>query len=285
MIHLYKKEEYALKSGFCCPVCGSALERGEKILSCENGHSFDIAKKGYVNLLLSQKSKDKRHGDDTAMITSRRDFLDLGYYLPLCEATTDAVLACAKDGDTLLDLGCGECYYTAAVMHEAEKRGIFLHALGIDISRDALIYGAKRYRRIELAAASIFSLPVADDSVDIIMNMFAPCAANEFARVLKKGGRMIQVYPREKHLFELKKAIYDTPYENDVETADFGGFRLISEKRLTYTFTLKNQNEIHELFMMTPYYYKTSKEGQARAAALTALSATADFAVAVYEKL
>lgn len=83
------------------------------------------SEKGYVNLLLSQKSKDKRHGDDTAMITARRDFLDLGYYLPLCEATTDAVLACAKDGDTLLDLGCGECYYTAAVMHEAEKEEYF----------------------------------------------------------------------------------------------------------------------------------------------------------------
>ena len=117
------------------------------------------------------------------------------------------------------------------------------------------------------------------------MNMFAPCAAEEFARVLKKGGRMIHVYPREKHLFELKKAIYDTPYENDVETADFCGFRLISEKRLTYTFTMKSQDEIHKLFMMTPYYYKTSKEGQARAAALDSLSATADFAVAVYEKL
>lgn len=274
-----------MRSGFCCPVCGSALERGEKTLSCENGHSFDIAKKGYVNLLLSQKSKEKRHGDDTAMIAARRDFLDLGYYLPLCKATTEAVLSCAKDGDALLDLGCGECYYTEAVMREAKAREISLRALGIDISKDALIYGAKRCREIELAAASIFSLPVADGSIDVIMNMFAPCAANEFARVLKKGGRMIHVYPREKHLFELKKAIYDTPYENDVETAVLDGFHLISEKRLTYTFDLKTQDEIHKLFMMTPYYYKTSKTGQERAAALTSLSTTADFAIAEYEKL
>lgn len=274
-----------MRSSFCCPVCGAALERSEKTLSCENRHSFDIAKKGYVNLLLSQKSKDKRHGDDSAMITARRDFLDLGYYLPLCEATVKEVLSRAKSGDTLLDCGCGECYYTSAVMREAEKSELSLTALGIDISRDALIYGAKRCRDIELAAASIFSLPIADGSIDIIMNMFAPCASDEFSRVMRRGGTMVHVYPREKHLFELKRAIYDTPYENDVETADFSGFRLISEKRLTYRFVLKNQNEIHALFMMTPYYYKTSKEGQARAAALTCLDATADFAIAVYEKL
>lgn len=273
-----------MKSGFCCPVCGGALEKNEKTLTCENAHSFDIAKKGYVNLLLSQKSKDKRHGDDSAMITARRDFLDLGYYRPLCDFTSDTAVKYIKNGDTLLDCGCGECYYTAAVAKKAAERGLSLRVLGIDISRDALIYGAKRCLAAELAVASVFSLPVADESVNILLNMFAPCAAEEYSRVLVPGGIMIHVYPREKHLFELKKAIYDTPYENDVETASFPGFRLINEDRLTYTFDMKSGEEIMRLFMMTPYYYKTSKEGQARAAALDRLSATADFAVAVYEK-
>lgn len=273
-----------MKSGFCCPVCGGTLERNDKTLVCENAHSFDIAKKGYVNLLLSQSSKSKRHGDDSAMITARRDFLDLGYYLPLCDNVSDAAMKYIKSGDTLLDCGCGECYYTAALAEKAAARGVALTVLGVDISRDALIYGAKRCSAAELAVASVFSLPVADGGADMLLNMFAPCAADEYSRVLSPGGIMIHVYPRERHLFELKEAIYDTPYENDVETAGFPGFRLINEERVTYKFDMKNQNEIRWLFMMTPYYYKTSKEGQARAAALERLSVTADFAVAVYEK-
>ncbi|MBQ0010084.1 MAG: methyltransferase domain-containing protein [Ruminococcus sp.] len=273
-----------MKSDFSCPVCGKPLARNEKTLSCENGHTYDLARKGYVNLLLSQQSKDKRHGDDTIMIAARRDFLDSGAYAPLREKTAETVLSRAKDGDVLLDVGCGECYYTEAILRRADETGLSLSALGIDISKEALAYAHKRTADVKLAVASIFSLPVADESVDLLLNMFAPYAPAEFARVLTSGGYLIRTFPREKHLWELKQAVYDTPYENEIETVELSGFDLIREERITYPLALTSPEQIGALFRMTPYYYKTSKEGQARAAALEQLTVTADFALITYRK-
>lgn len=273
-----------MKPDFCCPVCGKPLDRNEKTLSCENGHTYDLARKGYVNLLMSQQSGDKRHGDDTLMIAARRDFLDSGAYAPLREKTAEAVLALAKDADVLLDVGCGECYYTEAILRQAEEQGLSLSALGIDISKEALAYAHKRTAAVKLAVASIFSLPVANESVSILLNMFAPYAPAEFARVLAPGGVLVRTFPREKHLWELKQAIYDTPYENEIETVELPGFDLIREERVTYPLTLTSPEQIGALFRMTPYYYKTSKEGQARAAALERLTVTADFALIAYRK-
>lgn len=98
---------------FRCPVCSQELKKEEKIWVCPQGHTFDIAAKGYVNLLMSNSSGAKRHGDDRLMINARRDFLSKGFYEPLREAVYEALSADFPRGGTLLDAGCGECWYTS----------------------------------------------------------------------------------------------------------------------------------------------------------------------------
>ena len=79
-------------TGFCCPICGEELELEEKGLGCKKNHRFDLSKEGYVNLFLSQQSKQKRHGDDKAMVRARKDFLEKGYYRPLLDGICETVI-------------------------------------------------------------------------------------------------------------------------------------------------------------------------------------------------
>ena len=103
---------------FRCPVCSQELKKEEKIWVCPQGHTFDIAAKGYVNLLMSNSSGAKRHGDDRLMINARRAFLSKGFYEPLREAVYDALSADFPRGGTLLDAGCGECWLS--LLHISE---------------------------------------------------------------------------------------------------------------------------------------------------------------------
>ncbi len=103
---------------FSCPVCGCLLEKDGGSLRCASGHCFDLAKQGYVNLLQSQKSSAKRHGDDRLMVKSRSDFLNKGYYDILARKISERVGELICDDMKLADLGCGECYYTAAISED-----------------------------------------------------------------------------------------------------------------------------------------------------------------------
>ena len=199
---------------FSCPVCGCGLTRAERTLKCENGHCFDLAKQGYVNLLQSQKSSAKRHGDDKLMVRSRFDFLNKGYYSGLAELIVSKLGSIAFSGMKLADLGCGECYYTSIIADSFPE----ITVGGIDISKEALIAGSKRNRNISLAVASTFALPISDGFCDAVVSVFAPYSTDEVFRVLRKGGHFVRVYPLEKHLMGLKSLIYEKPYLNDART-------------------------------------------------------------------
>lgn len=265
---------------FCCPVCGGALIKNEKNAVCDNGHSFDFAKKGYINLLMSQQSSDKRHGDDKLMVRSRRGFLDGGFYKPLAETVAEMLKAELKPGLPVCDIGCGEGYYTQYLKTAVPSSPVF----GIDISKNALIYAAKRCPGLDFAVASAFSLPFCSLFAGALVNIFAPCAYPEFARVLKDDGVLIKAVPLSEHLFELKAALYDKPYKNKPELCDDVLFEKVSEKELKYTFKLSSQQQIYELFTMTPYFYKTSRKDAEKLLSLESLEATAHFAVEVYKK-
>lgn len=170
----------------------------------------------------------------------------------------------AKDGCVVLDAGCGEGFYTAFLRAALENAGLSVSVYGIDVSRDALIACAARDSGIGLAAASISDIPAENGSVDILLNLFAPYDAAEFARVLKPGGALIRVFPGKRHLWELKAAVYTTPYENVIDTLELDGFSLLSRADLRFPLTRMGKEQIETLFKMTPYYYKTSREGQAR---------------------
>ena len=272
---------------FLCPICKQHFSRRDHSLVCPEGHSFDIARRGYVNLLRPGKVGAVRHGDDRLMVDARRAFLDAGFYAPLRDAVTDIVCAMAPSGSaiTVLDAGCGEGYYTAAVKRALESMGTAVSAYGIDVSRDALNACAVRDRAIRLAVASIFDLPAENESVDVLLNLFAPYDAAEFARVLKMGGTLVRAFPRERHLWDLKAAIYDEPYENEILSTELDGFAKVTETALDFPLHLETSEQIMNLFRMTPYYYKTSREGQARAQALPKLETHASFRLLVYQKV
>lgn len=268
---------------FRCPVCSDELCKKEKVMLCPNGHSFDIAAKGYVNLLLNNSSGAKRHGDDRLMINARRDFLSKGFYEPLREAVYGFVGDGFPNGGTLLDAGCGECWYTSYFKRRLDESGLSPEVLGVDISKFAL-EKAQKNCGVERAVASIFKLPVADESCDALVNIFAPACPEEFYRVLKSGGRLIKAIPLERHLWELKAAVYDEPYENEVPPAELEGFTLEDSRDVAYEFSLESNRDITDLFNMTPYCYKTSQSDREKLEKLETLSVSASFRVLVYRK-
>ena len=267
-----------------CPVCGGMLENTGKSYICGKHHSFDIARSGYVNLLLSKHAGKAVHGDNKLMVQARRDFLDKGYYAPLCEAVCEETLKYAQNGSVVLDAGCGEGYYTSAARAGFDRSDIAVKMYGVDISKVAVEYAAKRDKSVKFAAASVFHLPVASSSCDLLITMFAPYCGEEYLRVLKSGGIMIMAIPSENHLWELKQAIYDTPYKNEVKPYELDGFGHIGARRVSFTMKLRDSTDIRSLFSMTPYYYKTGRIEQERLEALSELTVQADFEVLTYRK-
>ena len=268
-------------SFFICPVCNSFLLEQESKFCCENNHCFDKSKQGYVNLLMSQQSSLKRHGDDKLMVKSRRDFLDKGYYSRLCDEICSVINMFKTKDSVLFDIGCGEGYYTTKVKSNCDLNTVF----GIDISKNALQYAAKLDKSIKYAVASAFLLPFASKSADIILNIFAPCAYEEFDRVLKDDGFLIKAVPLSEHLWELKKSIYNEPYKNKPEIKNDELFVLTDSKELKYNITLKSSEDIYNLFTMTPYYYKTSKESIDKLLSLNSLKTPISFVLLVYKKV
>lgn len=267
---------------YICPNCQKPLTLVENTYCCKNNHRFDLSKYGYVNLLQSQKSSAKRHGDDTAMVVARRAFLQAGHYDPLLQQLIQACQV-LQDGDTLLDVGCGECYYTAGIADALKSQGKRVQIGGVDISKDALRYGAKRLPQAKLAVGSAFKLPVAQGGAHAILNVFAPSCPEQFHRVLKQGGTLIRAVPKKEHLFELKAAIYQNPYYNKEEPPVLAGFELVSQQAVEYTLALDDPEQIKNLFMMTPYYYKTSVADQQKLLALPTLQTKVSFDVQVFK--
>ena len=155
---------------------------------------------------------------------------------------------------------------------------------GVDISRDALICAHRRAPELTLAVASIAHLPVADASCDLVLNVFAPHDAAEFARVLRPQGVLLRVIPLERHLWGLKRAVYDHPYENTVPDPALPGFALAEQRTLRGTITLRTNADIEALFCMTPYYYKSGARDQAKLHALDTLTTETEFALLIYRK-
>lgn len=269
-----------MKANFKCPVCGNLLQEENRTLKCQNNHCFDMAKQGYVNLLQSQKSSKKRHGDDTLMVKARQDFLDKGYYNNLCEAIVSAVIRNTDDNAVVADLGCGECWYTERIYNALENPTVF----GIDISKQALIAGSKRCKELKLAVASTADIPLPDESCDAVICVFAPYSEAEVLRILKRGGVFIKAFPLEEHLIELKSVIYDKPYKNEVSIVFDSTFEQLSFERVKNDIILDSNDDIINLFKMTPYYYKTGKTDQQKLAKLEKLKITTEFGVVVLRK-
>lgn len=267
---------------FVCPKCRTKLNIKNGAAVCERGHSHDISKEGYVNLLLGRGGL---HGDNAEMVRARREFLSRGFYYPLAKLVGEMVSEYAPTGLAVLDSGSGEGYYTEAVYRALWGDGKERPVIGFDISKDAVKRASKRERGIGFAVASAYDMPLCDGSVGMVYNVFSPLATDEVLRVLAPCGYFLMAIPAEEHLFGLKERIYDTPYKNTVGSKELRGFRLVREEELRFTISLDSPEDIRNLFMMTPYAYRTSSVGRERVFALNSLQLEAHFLLLLYRKL
>ena len=264
---------------FRCPICGAPLTREGRTYTCPNRHCYDVAREGYVHLLPANQKHSTNPGDDKAMIAARTAFLDGDYYAPLRETLCTVVSAHGGQNPKILDVGCGEGYYTQGL---AQLPGAQI--AGVDLSKAGLKKAARRVNEGEFAVASVYHLPVADEAVDVVVDCFAPLALEEYRRVLRKGGLFVYVVPAPQHLMEMKAVLYDTPYPNPEERVEYEGFSYVDILPVTTTFTLPDQASIQALFGMTPYAWKTPRAGVERLEQLEQLTVTADFRVHVFRR-
>lgn len=270
---------------FICPICKSNLKDKGDFLSCENNHCFDKAKEGYVHLLPSNKMHSKLPGDTKEMVRSRRDFLEAGYYKPFSDKLNEIVASYAFDGCSIVDAGCGEGYYTQNVLASLESNGFKVHLTGIDISKSAVRLAAKRDKETDYAVASLFDIPIPNESTNIVMNIFAPIVEGEFCRILEHGGVLIIAVPGEYHLWEMKTLVYDEPYKNEIKHTEYDGFEFVERIPVKGEIELDDNSQIRNLFSMTPYYWKTDVNGSRRIAECEHLKTRIHFDFLVYKKL
>ena len=261
-----------------CPVCGKSLTEEAGICKCEENHCFDIAKESYVNLLSSNKSGDSK-GDNKEMARSRRDFLNKGYYSPLANAVGGCIEQYSSDGDNILDICCGEGYYTDYLSQKFNR-----HFYGFDISKNMIRLAAKRKCGAQFFVANIASVPVETNSVKLAFHLFAPFHAKEFARIIADNGVIVTAIPGKNHLFGLKKILYNEPYFNDEKEPATDGLKLIEKIRVNSQITLESKEDINALFQMTPYYYHTPSQGMKKLEQQNSLTTEIEFILLVYQK-
>lgn len=264
-----------------CPVCKKALLREEKSYFCcgEKRHCFDISASGHVNLFPGRATG----GDDKKAVRSRTEFLNLGYYQPIADKVSE-ILSYLNGDCSVIDAGCGDGYYTNRL---ASSTGAWTY--GFDLSKEAIISASKSAKKQGIdnsvfCVGGIYELPVADESADAITNIFAPCAEEEFTRVLKPNGLLIEVTAGKNHLYGLKKAIYDSVHLNE-ERADMPRKLILQERyNLAYKIKLDNAEAIRNLFSMTPYSYRTSEKDMQKLLALDSLETEVEVDIFVYRK-
>lgn len=271
-----------------CPVCQTPITTTEDGGVCRKGHRFDRARSGYMHLLPANRKHAKNPGDDKLMVDARRKFLDKGYYRPLADTVSrlasEWLANLPHQTPCVLDAGCGEGYYTTLLYDALCQRGLEPDILGVDISKLALDKAAKRQKAIFYVVASVFHLPAPDACCDLLCSLFSPYCSEEYQRVIRPGGAMLLVIPGENHLWELKQAIYERPYKNQVKPFALEGFTLLDHMQVHDTIYLAEHNDIENLFKMTPYYYKTSEQDQARLLGREELTTQIEFEVLLYRK-
>ena len=274
---------------FCCPLCGGALTRQEHRAVCPQGHSFDVARQGYVHLLPVNKMHSKLPGDSREMVEGRRRFLEAGYYAPFRQELCRLAAACASqlgspagEGLLLCDAGCGEGYYTAGLREALPQAWV----CGFDISKLAVKAAAGKYKSVEFGVASSFAIPLMEASVHLLTveqtKVFE--AAEEFARVVKPGGFFLYAVPGERHLYGLKELLYENPYENPHRETEYPGFRFVGRTAVRGEIRVPDSQTAVDLFTMTPYYWKTGPQAAQRLETVEGFSTEIGFDFLLYQR-
>lgn len=269
-----------------CPICGSPLAKEGNSFLCTSSetkkrHCFDISSAKYADL--SYRSGGS--GDPKDAVTDRTAFLDKGYYLPLSQEINAICRKFLTNDFFLIDAGCGEGYYSERIAADFPESFVF----GADLSKHA-VHRASVRRNVRggknsfYAVSSIFSLPVAANTADCILSMFAPVAEEEIFRVLKDKGYLIIGAAGRDHLYDLKQAIYDEVHLND-ERADLPqNMTFVDKFNVSYKATIDNNEDIMRLFGMTPYRFRTSEKSMCLLRKLHSLDVEVNVDFYVYQK-
>ncbi|MGH2344193.1 MAG: putative RNA methyltransferase [Chloroflexota bacterium] len=298
-----------------CPDCAGALEAVGRTLICPVGHSFDLAREGYVNL-----ARSRRTGDSKEMLRARRRFLEAGHYQPLSDLMNHLVGEhCPAAPFTVLDAGCGEGYYLGRLaehlaiarrppadagssrseshgswapdpLTQSSKISLDFHALGLDAAKDAARMAAARYRDGAFVVADLAErLPLGDEAIGVLLNVFAPRNASEFHRVLRPDGLLLSVIPTPDHLRELGSMIpmlgIEERKEEQVRAALRDEFLPLGTERLSYIMNLSAQS-LADLVEMTPSARHLDSAARARLGRLGAMpsAVTASFLVLSFRR-
>ena len=247
---------------------------------CERGHSFDIARQGYVNLLPVQHKRSRAPGDSKEMVVARRAFLETGAYAPIAEAVAESVASQKGEGaPAILDAGCGEGYYLAAVRR---RLGPGAKLIGVDISKAAILAAARKHDGVTWVVASNRQRLVADGSLDMVLSLFGFPCYQPFAAALKAGGALLQVDAGPDHLIELRRLIYPEVRHKPLPTLDAAeqaGFALEQSRALQYPVELDSPQAIQQLMLMTPHFFRAPRQKREAVARLESLSLTVDVAL------
>lgn len=277
------------ESRLICPICKSPLEMVEahKIWRCHNGHSYDIARQGYINLLTSNQKGSKAPGDSKEMVDARSEFLIKGFYNPLSDAINKRIATHIRlfpeSEHTLLDIGCGEGYYLSRLKSYMDSKSLNLDTYGMDISKDAVKAASSRVKSGNWLVANSHRIPLANKAFDAILSVFSPIDSSEVARLLKANGIFIRVLPGPDHLIQMRRIIYPeviiSPEHDPCEGTE--GLVFTENIPVTYTISLTTA-ELTSLVKMTPHYWKTTKADKEALNDVKELTVTVDMRILVY---
>jgi 23S rRNA (guanine745-N1)-methyltransferase len=237
-----------------------------------------MAAEGYVNLVVGKSGS----GDSPEMCRGRHEFLSAGYYRPFAEAIADEV---ARQGaKAVCDAGCGEGFYLRTLRERLPDASL----VGLDLAKTSIKLAARaekgRENPISYAVAGIFDMPLPDGAFDAVLSVFAPVPEAEAHRILKKDGLLLVAHPGKDHLMGMKRLLYANPYENEEKDFAFAGFEKLYDLRTAYCATVAKA-QAENLFLMPPYFWKTSRADAAKLTAVEHLETELDFIISVYRRV
>ena len=248
-----KLQRFASATAFACPICQENLTLVESSLKCNNRHSFDLAKFGYVNLAPQIKQSANY---DKKNFQNRQQILEAGFYQAILEVVSD-LLSNSKNAKTILDIGCGEGFYSRKLQERHPDKTFY----AFDISKDSVQIAAKSEPNwaVNWFVGDLARLPIKDASMDILLDIFSPANYGEFHRVLSKDGILIKVIPTENHLKEIRQKVQDQLTNKDYSNQDIknhfqNNFTILSSKTASLTKPITTE-QLQALLSMTPLLF------------------------------
>ncbi|HGL2068442.1 TPA: putative RNA methyltransferase [Streptococcus pneumoniae] len=248
-----KLQRFASATAFACPICQENLTLLETNFKCCNRHSFDLAKFGYVNLAPQIKQSANY---DKENFQNRQQILEAGFFQAILDAVSD-LLASSKTTTTILDIGCGEGFYSRKLQESHSEKTFY----AFDISKDSVQIAAKSEPNwaVNWFVGDLARLPIKDANMDILLDIFSPANYGEFRRVLSKDGILIKVIPTENHLKEIRQRVQDQltnkEYSNqDIKEHFQEHFTILSSQTASLTKTITAE-QLQALLSMTPLLF------------------------------